>query len=783
MAVITSALVRSRNWITIPLVLLLLAGLPAAVWLDLRNLSENTLRPQAKDLNAVITSVRTYYATNVVGRVLSTQGHSAVIHNYKDVPGAIPIPATLSLELGQVIAEQQSNIAYRFVSDHPFKGRAPHDLDAFERTALASLRVDSKQTLSDVSWSGFNGSVRLVAPVLMGAACVACHNTHPDSPKRDWEVGDVRGIQEVVITASMASNVLAFKYLLSYFVFMTVLGVAFVALQRRLTSTISGMNHQLEGANEVLAARTDQLDHMVAELQVARDQAMEASRTKSSFLANMSHELRTPLNAIIGLTELMTEHSGRFGTEKAIEPMRRVLNAGRHLLELINDILDLSKIEAGKLDLNLEPVDVRPVAEEVMALAKSLAETNKNELSLDCPKDIGAVYADSMRFRQILLNLLSNACKFTSAGKVTLKASRVRDGSGRTWIELAVSDTGIGMTQEQIGRLFQEFTQADASTTRKFGGTGLGLAITRRLCQLMGGDVDVASTPGLGSTFTVRLPVDGGVVFAEPASPAVAGAAATQPSAGVVLVIDDDITARELITSYLTEHGFAVETASTGTEGLRRAKELRPAVITLDIMMPDMVGWTVISALKADPELAHIPVIIISIVDEHRRGIALGAAGHLTKPIHREKMLEVLAPFRATGRPGVVLLVDDDDDQREEVRMSLETRGWVVKEASNGKRALEVLTDGSPDIVLLDLMMPEMDGFEVVAALQENPAWRDIPVVVVSAQDLSAEDRQRLNRGVEHIVLRNASSPTKLWARIGALMSGVKTRAKAREDA
>ena len=425
-------------------------------------------------------------------------------------------------------------------------------------------------------------------------------------------------------------------------------------------------------------------------------------------------------------------------------------------------------------------VEVRPVLDEVMALAKPLAETNKNELTLDCPPNIGSIYADSMRFRQILLNLLSNACKFTKAGKVGVKATRVMDGD-RLWVELAVSDTGIGMTEEQIGRLFQEFTQADASTTRKFGGTGLGLAITRKLCQLMGGDIRVTSTLGQGSTFTARLPVDTGVTAAMPAP---LSSSMSDASQGLVLVIDDDVTARELITSYLIEHGFAVETASTGAEGLKRAKELRPAVITLDIMMPDMEGWTVISALKADPELAHIPVIIISIVDEHRRGIALGAAGHLTKPIHRDKMLEVLAPFRTAGRPGVVLIVDDDDDQREEVRMSLEARGWTVHDASNGRRALEVLGGGvSPDIVLLDLMMPEMDGFEVVAALQDNPVWRDIPVVVVSAQDLSSEDRLRLNRGVEHIVLRNASSPAKLWARIGALMGEIKNQRKSKQDA
>ena len=339
------------------------------------------------------------------------------------------------------------------------------------------------------------------------------------------------------------------------------------------------------------------------------------------------------------------------------------------------------------------------------------------------------------------------------------------------------------MSAEQVDRLFQEFMQADATTTRQFGGTGLGLAITRKLCQLMGGDITVASAPGKGATFTVRLPVDGNVAApAATARPALTAAAvpetADQTSRALVLVIDDDQTARELMTTYLVEQGFAVETASSGIEGLKRARELHPVAITLDIVMPDIDGWTVIAALKGDPELADIPVVIVTIVDEAHRGIALGAVGYLTKPIDRDKLLDILATHRVAERPTTVLVVEDDAGQREAIRGILDARGWVVKEAGNGRLAIEALAGGVPDVILLDLMMPEMDGFQVVAALQANPAWRNIPVVVVTALDISAEDRQRLNRGVEHIVSKNASSPAELLARIGALMGEIKSKAK-----
>jgi signal transduction histidine kinase/DNA-binding response OmpR family regulator len=498
--------------------------------------------------------------------------------------------------------------------------------------------------------------------------------------------------------------------------------------------------------------------------------AEEASRTKSSFLANMSHELRTPLNAIIGLTELLCDNAARFGTEKALEPPRRVLRAGRHLLSLINDILDLSKIEAGKMDLTLESVAIGPVVEEVLGTARPLAEQNKNALELDCPEGIGSVHADNMRLRQVLLNLLSNACKFTKGGTVRLRIARAEE-AGQHWVDFAVSDTGIGMTEEQLGRLFQEFTQADASTTRQFGGTGLGLAISRRLCRLMGGDITVTSVPGEGSTFTVRLPTEAGPPLpVAQTSPAATSPAVSQGDRGTILVIDDDATARELIATYLAGEGFAVETAASGVDGLKKVRELRPAAVTLDIMMPDVDGWTVLAAMKGDPALADIPVVIVTIVDEQRRGIALGAAGYLTKPIDRERLIEIVSRFRVVDAPGRVLVVEDDEDQRQLMRAILGARGWAVREAANGRLALDAIRAELPDVILLDLMMPEMDGFELVAALQANAAWREIPVVVVTALDLTAEDRQRLKGGVEQILSKHAFPPAELMARLGALL-------------
>jgi signal transduction histidine kinase/CheY-like chemotaxis protein/HAMP domain-containing protein len=512
-------------------------------------------------------------------------------------------------------------------------------------------------------------------------------------------------------------------------------------------------------AQSVLAIQNARL---FQEIEEKSRQLELASQHKSQFVASMSHELRTPLNAIIGLTEMMVTNAARFGTEKAAEPLKRVHRAGQHLLGLINQVLDLSKIEAGKLELNPESVSLAPLIDEVVGTARQLAQQNKNNLVVEAQEKLGMLTVDPMRLRQILLNLLSNACKFTTQGEVKLRVRKVADG--RNWVEFAVADTGIGMTPEQQAKLFEEFTQADSSTARRYGGTGLGLAITRKLARMMGGDVTVASEPGKGSVFTVRLP----------AGPDPVAKAATNggrpPSNDCVLVVDDDATARELIADQLKAEGFSVVTAAGGLEGLKLAKDLRPIAITLDVMMPDLDGWSVLAALRQDADLAEIPVIMITILDEHRRGVALGAAGYLTKPIDRERLHRMVSRFRASARPTRVLLVDDDKDQRDRLRGWLDGEQWVVQETANGREALSRLQADKPDVILLDLMMPEMDGFAVVAALQKEPRWRDIPVIVITARDLDAKDRERLNSGVQSVLVKETFRPADLVERIRRLV-------------
>ena len=482
-----------------------------------------------------------------------------------------------------------------------------------------------------------------------------------------------------------------------------------------------------------------------------KDRALEASQAKSTFLANMSHELRTPLNAIIGYSEMLEEESVEMGTQASVPDLQKIKSAGKHLLELINSVLDLSKIEAGKMDLYLETFSICTLAEEVISTVQPMAEKNGNLLLKTCPLEIGSMHADLTKIRQSLLNLLSNACKFTTDGTVSLVIQRELLG-GINWIRFEVKDTGLGLSDEQARGLFEPFTQADSSTTRKFGGTGLGLAITHRFADMMGGRISVDSKPDKGSTFTLTLPASPVQRHqALAADKSVGKPVYAKKETGVVLVIDDDRAVHELLRHAIGKQGFRVEGALSGEEGLRMARRLHPDAITLDVMMPGMDGWTVLSSLKSDPDLAKIPVIMLTIVDEKNRGYSLGAADYLTKPIERERLTAVLMRYRKTTK-NEALVIEDDPDSREVLTRLMESDGWKVAQAANGLEALARMEANAPGVILLDLMMPEMDGFEFIRQLRTRDDWKLIPVIVVTAKDLTAEERGVLNGHVSQIL-------------------------------
>jgi PAS domain S-box-containing protein len=484
------------------------------------------------------------------------------------------------------------------------------------------------------------------------------------------------------------------------------------------------------------------LYHDVTALMRARKDAEAANSAKSRFLANMSHELRTPLNAIIGYSEILEEEVEDLGQTTLVPDLQKIRGAGKHLLALINDVLDLSKIEAGRMELYVEAFEVPGMLEDVLSTVAPLVATNQNTVRLECPTDIGAMRADLTRTRQILLNLLSNASKFTHDGTITVRA----EGTGSA-ITFQVSDTGIGMDAEQQARVFEAFAQADASTAKRFGGTGLGLAISRQFARMMGGDLSVASQVGRGTTFTVQLPRQVSDPNARPSQ-------ATLPlggQAGTLLVIDDDPASRDVLRRIFTRDGFRVEDAAGGEEGLARARAIRPDAITLDVLMPGMDGWAVLTALKADPELADIPVIMITVSDQKPLGLALGAAEYLIKPIDRARLTQVIRRQVGAG-PHTVLIVEDEVDTRTVLQRTLERDGWTVETAENGVAALARLDHVSPDLILLDLMMPELDGFGFLDAIRQRPATEAVPVVVLTAKDLTDEDRQRLSGGAAKVM-------------------------------
>jgi signal transduction histidine kinase/DNA-binding response OmpR family regulator/HAMP domain-containing protein len=507
-----------------------------------------------------------------------------------------------------------------------------------------------------------------------------------------------------------------------------------------------------------VAVYTDitELKQRQVELERAKSHAESASEAKSRFLASMSHELRTPLNAIIGYSEMLIEEARDHKDDELVSDLEKIASAGRQLLSLINDILDLSKIEANKMEIFLETFDVAELLRDVKATVAPLMAKNRNEFVQDLRGNLGEMRSDQTKLRQNLFNLLSNAAKFTEDGRVTLTVRRKRRADG-DWLVFKVSDTGIGMRREQQERLFNAFTQADASTTRNYGGTGLGLSITRSFCRMIGGVVTVESEVGKGSTFTMEVPAQCKQEVDE------RQAAEPQPIIRpdrTVLIIDDEPAARNIIAKALAEAGLASMEAASGAEGIAAARAHQPAAIVLDIIMPHQDGWSVLRTLKSDPELCAIPVILATILADRELGLSLGAVEYLTKPIDTNKLIRTIESCGSGSRD--VLVIDDDKASREFLRRILVKRDWTVHEASDGIRGLELMKRLLPRLVLLDLLMPEKDGFQTLNEMQRNPELQNIPVVVVTSKDLSANELKWLRDRAVAVVTKGANSRSQL---------------------
>jgi signal transduction histidine kinase/CheY-like chemotaxis protein len=488
------------------------------------------------------------------------------------------------------------------------------------------------------------------------------------------------------------------------------------------------------------------------ELQEANRRLQDASRHKSEFLANMSHELRTPLNAIIGFTRLVMRRSKETLAQKQYENLEKILISADHLLALINDILDLSKIEAGRVEVRPVRFELPPLVGECLRTVEPMVKSERLRLVKDIEAGMPPLYTDRDKLRQILINLLSNAIKFTEAGTVTVTAGR--EGPR---IAIVVADTGIGIPEDSLQLIFEEFRQLDSSPTRKYGGTGLGLSISRHFARLLGGDITVTSAVGAGSTFSVTIPLR--LQVAQPAARP-SGIAAPEETQGkpdegkLVLAIDDDPNAIYLLQENLGDAGYRVVGALTGDEGLNKAQTLRPFAITLDILMPGRDGWEILRDLKADSLTKDIPIIVVSITDSKDLAYRLGAFDYMLKPFDRNAVLAALSRIpRLQGRR--LLVVDDDPRVVDLVRQLLEGEPYEVLAAGDGEEALTAISRERPDIVLLDLLMPGMDGFAVIEELQKDAESRLIPVIVLTAKTLSEAERVALEQRVAKVIQKS----------------------------
>jgi signal transduction histidine kinase/DNA-binding response OmpR family regulator len=533
-------------------------------------------------------------------------------------------------------------------------------------------------------------------------------------------------------------------------------------------------------ATKQLRLALGRLEEQNSELEIARKHADEANKAKSQFLANMSHELRTPLNAIIGYSEMMKEEAEEDGMEEIVPDLNRINHAGEHLLTLINAVLDLSKIEAGKMEVYCEEFSIKELADEVANTIRPVIENNHNQLEINIADDVNEMNSDLIKVKQILFNLISNASKFTENGKISLSVSK-SNMPGKNGYNFSVKDTGIGMTEQQVSKLFSPFIQADVSTTRKYGGTGLGLTICKQFCELLGGKIEVKSEVNVGTEFIVRLPevfkatdepVEPGtglakkIRFAEK-SKQQTGDADRRKHLSKILVIDDDPAMRNLLRRQLEKEGFEIIEASDGQQGLAMAHEFHPDVITLDVMMPGMDGWSVLKAIKSDDELNHIAVIILSVISDKNIGFTLGAAEYLTKPVDWDALSDAIKKIiRKSSQPARIMVIEDEEPVRDMVSSMLKKEAWHVIEADNGQVALDKLEEDLPDLIILDLMMPVMDGFEFLQKIKQDDRYNNIPIIILTADDINNDEKRYLEDSVTSIIQKSGVHKDQLMTEI-----------------
>ena len=538
--------------------------------------------------------------------------------------------------------------------------------------------------------------------------------------------------------------------------------------QQELEGRVKERTAELLEANQLLQQEIIKRQGIEEALHYAKEAAEAANLAKSQFLANMSHELRTPLNAIMGYSEMLQEDAEEMGQEHFATDSQQIYIAGKHLLELINSVLDLSKIDAGKMDLYVERVKLNDFINDIVNTVQPLMVNKNNTLKVDSLENLGEIWTDTTKLRQMLLNLLSNAIKFTEQGVILFQINRQSQADGEKLI-FGVVDEGIGMTTEQRENLFQPFTQADSSTTRRYGGTGLGLTITKQFAEMMGGTIEVESEFGHGSTFILSLPTKVKTISTANSSEE---EIFTSKNNGIILVIDDDALVRDNLKEDLGKLGYAVAVAADGIEGIKLANKLRPNIILLDVQMPQMDGWRVFSMLKSDSLLADIVVIFIVMEEDKTRGYVRDATDYIDKPIKREQLIDVLDKYRINDDSSdLVMIVDDEKMARDSMEAIIEHQGWRVFKAENGQVAIEHLDDKKPSLILLDLSMPVMDGFEFISHLQDNEKWLSIPVVVLTALKLTPEEHACLNQSVETIFDKDSYSREKLTQRIHQLIA------------